>query len=462
MKTGAGEEVTIEEAALGQLRANLAGEVLSQGDRAYEEARHIFNGMIDRYPALIVRCTGVADVMEAVCFARTHSLLVSVRGGGHNVAGNAACDGGLMIDLSLMSGVRVDPVERTARAEGGVTWRRFDRETQAFGLATTGGLVSSTGIAGLTLGGGFGYLARSCGLSCDNLLSADVVTTDGTLITAGSSEHSDLFWALRGGGGNFGIVTSFEYRLHPVRTVVGGLIIHALERAREAFRVYREFVQEAPDTLTCHAALLTLPDGMQVVAFVIGYIGPETEAEHALRSLREFGPPVADMIRPMSYLELQQMLDASYPAGLRHYWKSNFLENLPDAAVDTLIAHFRRAPSPQSHIIIEQLGGAASRVPRDATAFYHRTMPFDMLLLGVWTKPEEEESCVTWVRDLWQAMRPFFGDGAYVNYLGQEANEGPERVKAAYGANYPRLVELKQKYDPANFFRLNQNIGPVP
>ena len=457
-----GDKVIIEEALLGQLRTNLAGQVLVRGDRGYDESRAVFNGMIDRRPSLIVRCNSVTDVLQAVRFARASNLLVSVRGGGHNVAGNAVCEGGIMIDLSPMTGVRVDPLRRTARAEGGIAWKALDRETQSFRLATTGGVVSTTGIAGLTLGGGIGWLARLHGLTCDNLLSADVVTAEGKFLTASSTEHADLFWGLRGGGGNFGIVTSFEYRLHPVSSVVGGLLIHPLERAKEVLRFFSEFSLDAPDALTCYAGLLTLPDGTRVVAFVVGYLGPEDQAGRALGSLREFGPPVADMIRPMLYSELQQMLDASYPPGLYHYWKSSFLANLSDEAVDTLVAHFLKAPSPQCHVIIEQLGGAIRRVARDETAFYHRDMLHDLLILGVWTKPDEKEPCVNWARKLWHAAQPFCGEGAYVNYLGQEAEESAARVKAAYASNYPRLKALKQKYDPTNYFRLNQNIQPGP
>jgi FAD/FMN-containing dehydrogenase len=460
VRTTTGDEVMIDEALLAQLRTNLAGQVLGRGDRGYQEAREVFNGMINRHPSLIVRCTGVADVLQAVRFARSSNLLVSVRGGGHNVAGNAVCEGGIMIDLSPMTSVRVDPLRRTARAAGGAPWRTLDRETQSFRLATTGGLISTTGIAGLTLGGGLGWLARLHGLTCDNLLSADIVTAEGEFLTASSTEHADLFWGLRGGGGNFGIVTSFEYRLHPVSSVVGGLLIHPLERAKEVLRFFREVSLDAPDTLTCYAGLLALPDGTRVVAFVVGFLGPEDEAESALRSLRSFGPPNADMIRPMLYCELQQMLDASYPSGLHHYWKSSFLANLSDEAVDTLVAHFLKAPSPQCHVIIEQLGGAIRQVARGETAFYHRDMPHDLLILGVWTKPDEKESCVNWARELWHAMQPFCGEGAYVNYLGQAGEEGAARVKSAYAGNYPRLMALKQKYDPTNFFRLNQNIQP--
>jgi FAD/FMN-containing dehydrogenase len=462
VKTTTGDELMIDEALLGQLRTNLAGQVHGQGDRGYEGAREVFNGMIDRHPSLIVRCTGVADVLQAVRFARSFNLLVSVRGGGHNVAGNAVCEGGIMIDLSPMTSVRVDALRRIARAEGGTTWRTLDRETQSFRLATTGGVVSTTGIAGLTLGGGIGWLARLHGLACDNLLSADVVTAAGELLTASSTEHADLLWGLRGGGGNFGIVTSFEYRLHPVSSVVGGLLIHPVERTKEVLGFIREFSLNAPDALTCHAGLLTLPDGTRAVAFVVGFIGPEDETESALRSLRRFGPPNADMIRPMFYGEMQQMLDASFPPGLHHYWKSSFLATLSDEAVETLVAHFLKAPSPQSHVIIEHLGGAIRRVARDETAFYHRDMLHDLLILGVWTKPDEKEPCINWARDLWHAMQPFCGEGAYVNYLGQEAEEGAARVKSAYAGNYPRLMALKQKYDPTNFFSLNQNIQPGP
>ena len=462
VRTAIGDEVMIEEELLGQLRTNLAGQVLGRCDRGYEEARRVFNGMIDRRPSLIVQCTGVADMIQAVRFARSSNLLVSVRAGGHNVAGNAVCEDGIMIDLSPMTSVRVDPVRGTVRAEGGVTWRRLDRDTQSFGLATTGGVVSTTGIAGLTLGGGIGWLARLHGLTCDNLLSADVVTAEGEFLTASSTEHADLFWGLRGGGGNFGIVTSFEYRLHPVSSVVGGLLIHPVDRAVEALRFFREFSMDAPDALTCYAGLLTLPDGTRVVGLVVGVLGPGDEAERALRSLRKFGPPAADMIRPMYYSEMQQMLDASYPPGLHHYWKSSFLANLSDEAAETLVAHFLKAPSPQCHAIIEQLGGAVRRVARDETAFHHRDMLHDLLILGVWAKPEEEEPCVNWACELWHGMQPFCGKGAYVNYLGQGSEEGAERVKSAYAGNYPRLVALKQKYDPTNFFRFNQNIQPGP
>ncbi len=460
IKMRSGQPVAVTETDLGRVRAHLAGELLGPGERGYGEARRVFNGLIDRRPALIARCRSTADVIAMTRFARDHDLLVSVRGGGHNVAGTAVADGGLMIDLSGMTGVRVNPQGGTARAEAGVTWRQFDRETGAFGLATTGGLVSTTGIAGLTLGGGFGYLARSYGLACDNLLSADVVTAEGMLLPASPSEHADLFWGLRGGGGNFGIVTSFEYRLHPVAGVVGGLLIHPIERAKEALRFYRDYTAAAPDTLTCHAGLLTGPDGARVLGFVVSFVGAPAEAEKVLRPLQAFGPPAADLLRPMMYTELQQMMDASYPPGLCHYWKSSFLRGLSDEGMDILIDHFLRAPTPQSHIIIEQLGGAASRVPGDATAFAHRTNPLDLLLLGVSTRPEEHEACRQWAQDLWSAMSPSFGEGVYLNYLSEEAGEGSARVEAAYDRNYPRLVALKRRYDPTNFFRLNQNIRP--
>lgn len=457
-RTASGDEIGIDERGLGQLRAALAGDALIAGDRGYEEARLVFNAAIDRRPALIVRCRGVADVVRAVRFARERGLLASVRGGGHNVSGNAVADGALMIDLSPMAGVRVDPVRRTARAEAGVTWARLDRETQALGLATTGGLVSSTGIAGLTLGGGFGYLARTHGLACDNLVGADLVTAEGALLAVNARQHADLFWGLRGGGGNFGVVTSLEYRLHPVSEVVGGLLIHPFARAGETLRFYREFTQSAPSEVTVHAGLLTAPDGSRVAAFVVGALGPVPNLEPRLQALRAYGPPAADMVRPMVYVELQQMLDASYPHGLGHYWKSSFLRDLDAGAIGILVERFEDAPTPQCHLIVEQLGGAPSRVRSDETAFCHRSFPFNLLILGVWTRPEDEEACTAWARGVWDAMRPYMGEGSYVNYMGDERDEGAERVRRAYGDNYPRLLELKERYDPSNFFRMNQNV----
>jgi FAD/FMN-containing dehydrogenase len=455
-----GTHAEIDDSAVGSLRAVVGREVLTPEDRAYEGARQVFNAAVDRRPALIVRCTSAADVIGSIRFAREQELVVSVRGGGHSIAGTSVADGGLMLDLSGMTSVRVSPHAQSARAEPGVTWQRFDRETQAFGLATTGGVVSTTGIAGLTLGGGLGYLARLYGLSCDNLLAADVVTAEGDLLMASAAQNTDLLWGLRGGGGNFGVVTSLEYRLHPVSAMMGGLLIHTIARARDALRFYREYTAGAPDALTCHAGLLTAPDGVRVLAFVVSFVGSETEAENVLAPLRAFGPPAADLLKPMTYTEIQRMMDASYPAGLHHYWTSSFLRGLSDDAIDVLIEAFHRAPTPQSHIVIEQLGGAAGRVSNDATAFAHRDMPFDLMLLGVGTQREEQEACRQWVRGVLSAMQPFSGGGAYVNYLGPETGESETRVRAAYGRNYARLAALKQKYDPDNFFRHNQNIHP--
>ena len=451
-------QTEISAAAVGRLRDHLTGDLVLPGDRGYDDARHVFNALIDRRPGLIARCSGPADVAEAVRFARDHDLLLSVRGGGHNVSGNAVGDGVFMIDLTPMAGITVNPSTRTARAEPGLTWKQFDRETQAVGLATTGGVISSTGIAGLTLGGGIGYLARLYGLSCDNLISGDVVTADGELVAASDQDHPDLLWGLRGAGANFGVVTSFEYRLHEVRDVTGGLILHPINRARDGLRFYRDFMLAAPDALTVHAGLLTLPDGMKVLAFVVGCIAHAPVAETMLRPLREFGPPMADLIRPMSYVELQQLLDASYPPGLCHYWKSSFLARPDDEALERVIAHFLEAPSPQSHVIIERLGGAVERVPPEATAFAHRTDPFDLFILGVWTDRQHQERCIRWAREFWGAMGSFLGDGAYVNYLGGEADEGRDRITSAYGRSYRQLAALKVRYDPDNRFRMNHNI----
>ena len=460
--TTSGTSMVLDEAAGQGFKTSLRGPLLRPGDAGYDDARHVWNGMIDRRPALIVRCTGVADVITAVQFARTHDLLVAIRGGGHNVAGHAVCDGGLMIDLSRMKGLRVDPVRRTAHAQPGLTLGEFDRETQVFGLATPMGFLSTTGIAGLTLGGGYGWLARSYGLASDNLRSVDLVTADGQCLTASATEHPDLFWGVRGGGGNFGIVTSFEYQLHPVGPVLGGMRIYPFAQAKAVLQFHREFISTAPDAYTCYPALGTAPTGEPVVLLRVCYHGPMEEGERVLRPLRAFGSPIADLIKPMAYTALQSMYDASWPSGVQHYWKSNFLTELSDEAIDTIVAHCATRPSPQCGVALPQLGGAISRLGPDETAFAHRHVRHDFIGVGVCTDPAQAAACIQWARGLWEAMQPFSTGGVYVNYLGQEADEGAERVQAAYGpAKYARLVTLKNKYDPTNFFRLNQNIKPT-
>ncbi len=415
--------------------------------------------MIDKRPALIARCAGVADVIDAVIFARDHDLLVSVRGGGHNIAGKAVCSGGLMIDLSRMRHIHVDPVNRTARVEGGAILGDLDRETQAFGLATTAGVVTHTGVAGLTLGGGVGRLARKYGLACDNLRSVDLVTADGQVLRASAAENADLFWGVRGGGGNFGIVTSFEFQLHPVGPVVlGGVVIHPLEKAREALKFYDEYSRTAPDELSADAALLTSPDGDRVFAISVCYIGSLEQGERVLQPLRRFGPPVSDQIGPIAYTEVQARGDVAFPIGLRYYWKTHFLKEISADAIDVIVTHFATVPSSRSRLGFQQYGGAASRVGRSDTAFWHRDVQYDFIPTSIWTDPAESEKHTTWLRELWETLRPFSAGAVYVNNLGEE---GEDRVSAAYGDNYERLVALKNKYDPTNFFRLNANIEPT-
>ena len=457
----AGRHVLLTAGAVEQFRTALRGGHLLRDDDGYDAARKIYNAMIDHRPAIIARCAGVADVIDAVNFARSNDLLVSVRGGGHNVSGNAACDGGLMIDLSLMKGIRVDPESKTARAEPGVTWGEFDHETQAFGLATTGGLVSTTGIAGLTLGGGLGWLMGNHGLACDNLISVDVVTADGRMLTASDSRNEDLFWGLRGGGGNFGIATSFEFQLHPVGPMLGGILIHRLDKAAEIIRFYDEFTRTTPDELGTFVAFVTSPEGERVMAIFVCYNGAIDKGERVLKPLREFGPPLADTIGPMPYVQVQRMMDGAFPAGRQNYWKSNFLKALDPKAIDIIVEHVAKAPSPYSAVAIEQFSGAVNRVGMDDTAFNHRSSRYNLLIVGIWLDPAARVDNVKWVRDLWSAMEPYSSGGVYVNYLGQEADEGTERIKSAYGPEkYARLVALKQKYDPTNLFRLNQNIKP--
>ncbi len=441
---------------------NLRGPLLRPGDDGYDSARTIWNAMIDKRPALIARCAGVSDIIQSVNFARDSGLLVSVRGDGHNVSGNAICDGGLMIDLSSMRSVRVDPDRRVARAEPGVIWREFDHETQAFGLATTGGLISTTGVAGLTLGGGIGWLMGCHGLACDNLLSVDVVTADGRLLTASESQHQDLYWGLRGGGGNFGIATSFEFQLHPVAQMLGGLAIHPLDHAVALIKFYDQYTRTAPDELGSMVVFVTSPEGERVVAIAVGYNGPVEEGERVLKPLREFGTPLADVIGPMPYTQVQGMLDEGFPPGMQNYWKSNFLSDLDDKAIEIIIEHVRNAPSPNTAVAIEQLGGAVSRVGKDDTAFNHRDARYNLLIVGMWPDSSTNDESINWVRGLSDAMKPYSSGGVYVNYLGQEADEGHERIKAAYGPEkYERLAVLKNKYDPTNLFRLNQNIRPT-
>ena len=454
--------------AVQELAASVRGEVIQPGVEGYDTARQVWNAMIDKYPALIVRCAGVADVLNAVTFARTHDLVVAVRGGGHNVAGNATCDGGMLIDLSGIKSMRIDPILCTARAGPGLTWGEFDHETQAFGLALTGGIQSTTGIAGFTLGGGFGYLARKHGLTCDNLLSADVITADGRFLTASSSEHADLFWGLRGGGGNFGIVTSFEFRLFPLGPVLGGMLIYPASRAREVLRFYREYVDTAPDELFTIPQFTTAPTaphipshlhGKPVLNMVICYAGEPGDGERILHPLRSFCPPDADLVKTIPYTQVQRLLDAANPRGRLNYWKAEYFTGYSDAAIDTIVDFAARMQSPYSKVLLSHLQGAISRVGHDETAYIHRTAPFLLNINAMWTDPHESAEHIGWARDFWTAMQPFSAGGVYVNFL---SNEGEERVRTAYDPKtYERLVALKNKYDPMNFFRLNQNIKPT-
>jgi FAD/FMN-containing dehydrogenase len=454
-----GGHTILEEVAIQQLKASLRGELILPSDAQYDETRKVWNGMIDKRPALIARCAAVADVIDAVKFARDHDLLVSVRGGGHNIAGKAVCGGGLMIDLSRMRSVQVDPVKRTARVEGGATLGDLDHETQAFGLATTTGVVTHTGMAGLTLGGGIGRIGRKYGLACDNLLSVDIVIASGQFLRASTTENPDLFWGLKGGGGNFGIVTALEYQLHPVGPVVlGGVVIHPFEKAREALKFYSEYSRMAPDELAADAILLTLPQGERALAISICYIGSFEEGERVLQPLRCLGSPLADQIGPIPYITLQAAGDAFFPIGLHYYWKTHFMTEISDEAIDATVYYFATIPSPRSIVVFQQYGGAVSRVDRSATAFSHREAQYDFIPTSIWTDPTESEKQMDWVRKLWETMKPFSTGGEYVNNLGEEEED---RVRTAYGDNYAQLVALKNKFDPTNFFRLNANIKPT-
>ena len=443
---------------IGALRSAIRGSVLTEGDAEYDTARRVWNGMIDRRPSLIVRCAGAGDVISAVNTARDAGLLIAVRGGGHSFPGYSVCDGGMMIDLQPMKSVRVDPFNRTARAEPGVTWAEFDRETQAFGLAVTGGMVSHTGIAGLTLGGGFGWLVRKHGLVIDNLLSADVVTASGELVHASATDNPELFWGLRGGGGNFGIVTSFEYRLHHLGPVLAGSIAYPLSEARQVLHGFQRAMASAPDELVAAAVLLTTPDGHPAVGIAPCFAGDPATGEAAIEPFRRLGTPVMEQLGPMPYVAAQTMFDNAAIPGRRFYMRSNFLESFTDDTIDVFTSAYAKTPSPFSAVIIVAMGGEVSRVPPDSTAYFHRSMPFSMTVLSCWTEPEADRANVEWLRDLWTALSPHLPNAVYVNELHEE---GADRVREAYGASYARLSALKQKYDPANLFRLNQNIQPA-
>ncbi len=468
--TMAGRKSVLDHSVVQRFRANLRGELLRPDDGDYWEARQVWNGMIDKQPALIARCAGVADVIESVNFARENDLLVAVRSGGHNVAGTAVTDGGLVIDLSAMKGISVDPERRTARAQAGITLGELDRKTQVFGLATPLGVVSETGIAGLTLGGGIGWLRRKYGLSSDNLVSVDVVTADGRFLTASETENADLFWGIRGGGGNFGIVTSFEYRLHPVGPeVMFCFVFYPGNRAKEVLRFCDEYMAQAPDEVSPLGVLGRVPHmepfpehwhGEPYVALLAMYAGDVEEGERVLRPLRNLGNPIADLSAPMPYTEVQSILDEDYPDGWRYYWKSVNVKGLSEEVIERLMAHAQAAPSDHSTVDVWYQGGAMSRVGATETAFGDRSAP---ILLGIeanWEEPQASEGNVTWVRDCIADMRRFSDGGMYLNFPGF-LEEGDKLLRDAYGENYERLVTLKNKYDPTNLFRLNQNIKPT-
>ena len=451
------------------LRSQLRGSLCYPGEPEYDQARTIWNAMVDKRPAAVIRAAGSDDVVRAVDFARDRQLLLSIRGGGHNIAGNAVCDGGLMIDLSAMKSVRIDPSNRTARVEPGVLLAEFDKEAQAFGLATPLGINSTTGVAGLTLGGGFGWVSRKLGLTVDNLLSADVVLAEGALVHASPNENEDLFWAIRGGGGNFGVVTSFEFRLHPVGPeVLAGLIVHPLSNAKQILQGYRRVAANAPDDLTCWAVMRKAPPlpfipsefhGKEVLILALCYVGDPAKAEAAIAPLRALGQPVAEHVGPMPFVGWQQAFDPLLTPGRRNYWKSHDFVELGDAAIELMIDYAGRLPSPECELFIAQLGGAVNRVPATSTAYPHRDVNFVMNVHTRWGDASQDQACIGWAREVFDRMAPHATGGVYVNFMpGDEA----QRVRrGAYGPNYERLSKLKAKYDPGNLFRQNQNITPA-
>lgn len=461
-----GEVVILDNQTLDDLRARVRGQIVTPGDFNYDEVREIWNAMIDRRPGLIVRCTGTADVLQAIRFARQHQLLTSVRGAGHNIAGKSLHDGALLIDLCAMRTVRVDPGTRVAVAGPGATLGDVDHETQAYGLAVPTGINSTTGIAGLTLGGGFGWISRSLGLTADNLIAAEVVTAEGERLRCDENNHADLFWAIRGGGGNFGIVTSFEFKLHPVGPeVMSGPVIFPFDQAGSVLHKYREFCASCPEELTVWAVMRDAPPlpflapevhGTRVLILAALYNGPLDAGEKALSSLRELGQPITDGFGPHPFAGFQQAFDPLLTPGARNYWKSHNFTELSDGLIDTLVDYGYRLPSPQSEIFVAQMGGATNRVAPDATAYPHRDVEFIMNVHTRWETSDRDNVCIAWAREFYDATEPFATGGVYVNFI----SEDEDRIQGAYGANYDRLSEVKAKYDPDNFFSLNQNVRP--
>ena len=458
---------TLGDGTVAELEQALTGEVIRPGDERYDEARNIWNGAHDKRPALIVRCADTADVVRAVEFARSEGLLVAVRGGSHSIPGFSTCDDGIVIDLSPMKSIDVDPDARTGRAGGGVTWAEFDAATQAHGLATTGGLVSTTGLGGFTTGGGVGWLMRKHGLACDNLLSAEVVTADGQVVTASADQRPDLYWGIRGGGGNFGILTSLEYRLHPVGpNVAAGPVFYPGDRVEEVLGFFRDFVDEVPDELTLFANALTAPPapflpeewhGKRLVAIIGCYAGDVEEGLKAMQPMRELGDPVADLVGEMPYVQMQSLVDALYPRGTRAYMKAGYISQLDDHAIQTVARHHQSA-APTAEIHLHQFGGEVARIDDDGTAYGDRQSPFILNLIAFAHEDAGWADVVDWAQRLYSDMAPSLTGGAYVNFL---SAEGAERVRAAYGEEkFARLQELKDRYDPTNLFRLNQNIPP--
>lgn len=458
--TLSGARSDVDGADIAALREGLRGAVILAGDPAYDEARRVWNGNVDRKPALIARCACVPDIQRAVAFAADRGLLLSVRGGGHSAPGYGTNDGGMVIDLSLMKGVAIDPVNRTARVEPGVLWRDLDAAAQEHGLATTGGTVSNTGVIGLTLGGGLGWLMGKHGLTVDNVLSAQVVTADSRMLTANAAENTDLFWALRGGGGNFGIVTSMTFRLHPVTEVLGGLVLYPLDQAAAMLRHYRDLCPTLPDEAEAYAGVLTSPDGIPIGAMILGYNGPIADGEKALAPLRQFGTPIADLIAPVPYGARQTMLDApNAEHGLHRYWRAAFTDTISDGLIDTMVEGASRFSSPLSAMLFFYMHGAAARVPAEDTAFSARRAQWDFDAIGQWVEGSESPVHIGWLKDIWGKLEPHLQGSVYINHVA--ADDSVEKVRASYGTNHQRLRTVKAKYDPANLFRMNANIPPA-